>query len=70
MNLVIISIFVSCKDVGYYCVVPVGQLSFDCGSYCGGSYGIKGSDTASDRVVKIEYGKSTAVRVRLTVRKN
>ena len=70
INLTIISIFVSGKDVGYYCVVSVGHPSFDCGSYCGCSYGIKGSDTASDRVVKTEYGKSTAVRARLTVRKN
>ena len=29
-KLSIASIFVSCEERGYYCVVSVGQLSFDC----------------------------------------
>ena len=33
-NLSIIFIFVSCEEKGYYRVVSVGQLSFDCRSYC------------------------------------
>ena len=35
-------IFVSCEEKGYYCVVSVGQLSFDCRSYCGRSLRVQG----------------------------
>ena len=31
----LVFIFVSCEENGYYRVVSVGQLSFDCRSYCG-----------------------------------
>ena len=33
-NLSIVFIFVSCQGTGYYNVLLVGQLSFDCRSYC------------------------------------
>ena len=36
-NLSIVFIFVSLDENGYHRVVSVGQLSFDCRSYCGRS---------------------------------
>ena len=40
----IVFIFVSCEEKGYYGVVSVGQLSFDCCSYCGRSRRMQGID--------------------------
>ena len=34
----VVFIFVSFEEKGYYCVVSVGQLIFDCRSYCGLSH--------------------------------
>ena len=36
-NLLTVFSFVNCEEKGYYRVVSVGQLSFDCRSYCGRS---------------------------------
>ena len=41
-NLNIVFIFVSCEGKGYYRVVSVGQLNFDCRSYCGRSHHMQG----------------------------
>ena len=41
-NLSTVSIFVSCEEKGYYRVVSVGQLSFDCRSFCGRSRRMQG----------------------------
>ena len=35
VTLVLSSLFVSCEEKDYYRVVSVGQLGFDCRSYCG-----------------------------------
>ena len=41
-NYSIVFIFVSFEEEDYYCVVSVGQLIFDCRSYCGLSRRIQG----------------------------
>ena len=46
-NCFIIIIFVSFERKGYYCVVFVGQLIFDCRSYCGLSRRMQGLNPSS-----------------------
>ena len=46
-NYSIVSIFVSFERKGYYCVVFVGQLIFDCRSYCGLSRRMQGLNPCS-----------------------
>ena len=41
-NCIIAFIFVPFKEKGYYRVVSVGHLRFDCRSYCGGSRRMQG----------------------------
>ena len=41
-NLLIVLSFVNCQEKGYYRVVSVGQLNFDCRSYCGRSWRLQG----------------------------
>ena len=36
-------IFINYEEKGYYLVVSVGQLSFDCRSYCGLSLRMQGT---------------------------
>ena len=47
-NYSIVFIFVSFEAKGYYCVVPVGQLIFDCRSYCGLSRRMQGEPEANN----------------------
>ena len=42
-NLLTAFSFVNCEEEGYYRVVSVGQLSFDCRSYCGRSCRMQGA---------------------------
>ena len=41
----IVSVFVTCSEKGYYRVFSVGQLSFDCRSYCGLTCRMQGTAT-------------------------
>ena len=41
-NLLTVFTFVNCEEKGYYRVVSVGHLSFDCHSYCGRSCRMQG----------------------------
>ena len=43
-NLLTVFSFVNCEEKGYCRVVSVGQLSFDCRSYCGRSCRMQGSN--------------------------
>ena len=42
-NLLTVFSFVNCEERGYYRVVSVGQINFDCSSYCGRSCRMQGS---------------------------
>ena len=44
-NLLTVFSFVNCEEKGYYRVVSVGQLSFDCHSYCRRSCHMHGKRT-------------------------
>ena len=45
-NLLTVLSFVNCEEKGHYRVVSVGQLSFDCRSYCGRSCRMQGRSMA------------------------
>ena len=46
-NLLTVFSFVNCEEKGYYRVFSVGQLSFDCRSYCGHSCRMQGCCSVS-----------------------
>ena len=48
-NLLTVFSFVNCEEKGYFHVVSVGQLSFDCRSYCGRSCRMQGKRSLSKR---------------------
>ena len=50
-NFSILFICVTCEEKGSYGVISVGQLSFDCRSYCGRSHRMQGGKSHDYRDV-------------------
>ena len=51
-NFSVLFILVSCAENGYYRVVSVAQLSFDCRSHCGLSHRMQGHHSERKTLVK------------------